>query len=50
VRQGHGRSGNNRDYVLETVKALEALDIVDHDLHVLAERLKGSQDAHAANA
>jgi cation transport protein ChaC len=42
VRQGHGRSGNNRDYVLETVKALEALGIVDHDLHVLAERLKGS--------
>jgi glutathione-specific gamma-glutamylcyclotransferase len=41
VRQGHGRSGNNRDYVLETVKALEALGIVDHDLHVLAERLKG---------
>jgi cation transport protein ChaC len=41
VRQGHGRSGNNRDYVLETVKALEALGIVDHDLPVLAERLKG---------
>jgi len=48
VRQGHGRSGNNRDYVLETVKALEALDIVDQDLHVIAERLKGSQDAHAS--
>jgi cation transport protein ChaC len=46
VRQAHGRSGNNRDYVLETVKALEALGIVDHDLHVLAERLKGSQEAH----
>ena len=45
VRQGHGRSGNNRDYVIETVNALEALDIVDHDLQVLAERLKGSQDA-----
>ena len=44
VRQGHGRSGNNRDYVIETVKALEALGIVDHDLHLLAERLKGSQD------
>lgn len=50
VRQGHGRSGNNRDYVLETVKALEALGIVDHELHVLAERLKGSSDAHAATA
>jgi cation transport protein ChaC len=50
VRQGHGRSGNNRDYVIETVKALEALDIVDHDLHVLAERLRGSQDSHASRA
>jgi glutathione-specific gamma-glutamylcyclotransferase len=47
VRQGYGRSGNNRDYVLETAKALEALGIIDHDLHVLAERLKGSQEAHA---
>jgi cation transport protein ChaC len=45
VRQGHGRSGNNRDYVIETVKALEALNITDHDLHLLAERLKGSQEA-----
>jgi len=50
VRQGHGRSGNNRDYVLETVKALEALGIVDHDLHVLAERLKTSTGAHLADA
>ena len=47
VRQAHGRSGNNRDYVVETVKSLEALNIVDHDLHVLAERLRGSPDAHA---
>src|SRR3954471_4135383 len=47
VRQGHGRSGNNRDYVVETVKALEALNITDHELHVLAERLKGAPDAHA---
>jgi cation transport protein ChaC len=46
VRQAHGRSGNNRDYVLETVKALEALKILDHDLQVLAERLKGSPDVH----
>jgi cation transport protein ChaC len=46
VRQAHGRSGNNRDYVLETAKALEALNIIDHDLQVLAERLRGSQDAH----
>ena len=46
VRHAHGRSGNNRDYVLETVKSLEALDIIDHDLHVLAERLKAQHDAH----
>jgi cation transport protein ChaC len=46
VRQAHGRSGNNRDYVLETVRSLEALNIVDHDLHVIAERLKAPPDAH----
>ena len=45
VRQAHGRSGNNRDYVVETVKALEALGITDHDLHVLAERLNGPPGA-----
>ncbi len=47
VRQARGRSGNNRDYVIETVKALEALNIIDHDLHILAERLKGPHDTHA---
>jgi cation transport protein ChaC len=41
VRQGHGRSGPNRDYVLETVKALESLGCRDRDLHLLAERLHG---------
>jgi cation transport protein ChaC len=50
VRQAHGRSGNNRDYVLETAKALEALNIIDHDLQVLAERLAGSSDAHTSAA
>jgi cation transport protein ChaC len=39
VRQGHGRSGQNRDYVLETVRALEALGYRETDLHLLAERL-----------
>ena len=48
VRQARGRSGHNRDYVLETAKALEALSIVDHELQVLADRLRGTQDAHAA--
>ena len=42
IRQGHGTSGNNRDYVVETAKALDQLDIVDHDLQVLAERLTSS--------
>jgi cation transport protein ChaC len=43
VRQGHGRSGPNRDYVLETVQALEALGYRETDLHLIAERLKGQQ-------
>ena len=47
VRQGHGRSGQNRDYVLATVKALEALGIRDAELHRLAEQLKG---IHASSA
>ena len=42
VRQGHGRSGRNRDYVLETVQALEALGYRETDLHLLAERLRDS--------
>ena len=40
VRQGHGRSGPNRDYVLETVQALEALGYRETDLHILAEKLR----------
>jgi cation transport protein ChaC len=43
VRQGHGRSGQNRDYVLETVRALEALGYREGELHLLAERLAGGQ-------
>jgi glutathione-specific gamma-glutamylcyclotransferase len=39
IRQGHGRSGANRDYVLETVRALEALGYRESDLHLLAEGL-----------
>jgi glutathione-specific gamma-glutamylcyclotransferase len=41
VRQGHGRSGNNRDYVVETVRALEALGYRETDLHLIAEQLSG---------
>jgi cation transport protein ChaC len=43
VRQGHGRSGPNRDYVLETVRALEALGYRETDLHLLAEGLASNQ-------
>src|SRR5262249_27484790 len=39
VRQGHGKSGANRDYVIETVRALEALGYRESELHLLAERL-----------
>jgi cation transport protein ChaC len=45
VRQGHGQSGANRDYVLATVPALEALGYRESELHLLAERLKGAHDA-----
>lgn len=40
VRQGHGSSGANIDYVLATVKALEAQGIHDGPLHQLAQRLR----------
>jgi cation transport protein ChaC len=45
VRQGHGRSGPNRDYVLETVRAMEALGYRESDLHRLAQKLSGTQGA-----
>ena len=45
VRQGHGQSGANRDYVLGTVAALEQLGYRESELHLLAERLSG---IHAA--
>jgi len=45
VRQGHGRSGNNRDYVIETVRAIETLGFRDRELHLLAERLKGIHES-----
>src|SRR5262249_5316343 len=37
VRHGHGKSGNNRDYVIATVAAMEALGLRENDLHLLAE-------------
>ena len=47
VRQGHGQSGPNREYVLSTVHALEALGLYDRDLHLLAEKLRGTHEHHA---
>ena len=44
VRQGHGQSGQNRDYVLSTVQALESLGLYDRDLHLLAEKLRGGHE------
>jgi glutathione-specific gamma-glutamylcyclotransferase len=44
VLQGHGRSGNNRDYVLSTVAAIEKQGFRDAQLHRLAVML---HDAHA---
>jgi len=49
VRQGHGRSGNNRDYVLATVKEIEAQGYRDDGLHMLAEKLKGTRDVASAS-
>ena len=46
IRQAHGRSGANPDYVLATVAALEQIGCYDRDLHALAERLKGPHEPH----
>ncbi|MGB6997432.1 MAG: gamma-glutamylcyclotransferase, partial [Pseudolabrys sp.] len=42
ARQGHGRSGACRNYVLATVKEMQRLGIRDTDLQTLATQLKGS--------
>jgi glutathione-specific gamma-glutamylcyclotransferase len=47
VRQGHGMSGPNRDYVVATVHALEALGYRETELHLLAERLRGAHEVPA---
>src|SRR3981189_496349 len=36
VQQGHGRSGNNRDYVLSTVKSIEAQGFRDGQSYTIA--------------
>jgi cation transport protein ChaC len=50
VRQGHGQSGPNRDYVLETVRALETLGYRETDLHLLAEQLQAGVRPQASGA
>ncbi|MGX7742199.1 gamma-glutamylcyclotransferase [Rhodopseudomonas parapalustris] len=45
VRQGHGRSGPNRDYVIATVRSLEAQGCRDPQLHQLAEALRDDAPA-----
>ena len=46
VQQGHGRSGNNRDYVLSTVKSIEAQGFRDQQLHQLAAMLPDDTGLH----
>jgi len=46
VRQGHGRSGNNRDYVLSTVRSIEAQGFRDPQLHQLALMLHNDTPHH----
>jgi cation transport protein ChaC len=50
VRQGHGQSGHNRDYVIATVAAMAALGLREGELHLLAERLKGVHEVSAPPA
>jgi cation transport protein ChaC len=49
VRQGHGHSGPNRDYVLATVREIEAQGCRDADLHLLAERLGSGHEPHGGS-
>jgi glutathione-specific gamma-glutamylcyclotransferase len=49
VRQGHGQSGANRDYVIATVGALEQLGYRETELHLLAARLAGTHEASASS-
>jgi glutathione-specific gamma-glutamylcyclotransferase len=45
IRQGHGRSGANQDYVLSTVSEIEAQGCHDSELHAIAARLRAMGDA-----
>lgn len=48
VRQGHGQSGPNRDYVLSTVREIEAQGCHDAKLHLLARRLTAGHETPGA--
>ena len=48
VQQGRGRSGNNRDYVLSAVRAIEAQGFRDGQLHQLARMLHEESRSHRA--
>jgi len=48
VLQGHGQSGANRDYVLSTVRAIEAEGFHDTQLHQLATMLHESHPLNPA--
>jgi cation transport protein ChaC len=50
VRHGVGRSGDCRDYLLGTVRHLEAMGIVDGPLHTLAQALLDAGAPHATFA
>jgi cation transport protein ChaC len=46
VQQGHGQSGANREYVISTVKAIEAEGFRDAPLHQLALMLHDDRPLH----
>jgi glutathione-specific gamma-glutamylcyclotransferase len=50
VLQGHGQSGPNREYVLSTVKAIEAEGFRDGPLHQLASMLHDAHPLHSPPA
>jgi glutathione-specific gamma-glutamylcyclotransferase len=50
VLQGHGQSGPNREYVLATVKAIEAEGFRDVQLHQLASMLHDAHPVHPHEA
>jgi cation transport protein ChaC len=46
VQQGHGQSGANREYVVSTVRAIEAEGFRDSQLHRLALTLRDDKPLH----